>query len=96
MPKFVTKDDNGQAGGRMGSHIILSYFILTLIPHDEKNFLTSSLSLWALRRDALFRKTLLLVDLLTTITIFFNKTCFINKNILEITNKFIPLNQTNF
>ena len=27
---------------------------------------------------------------------FFNKTCFINKNILEITNKFIPSNQTKF
>ena len=32
----------------------------------------------------------------TTITILFNKTYFVNKNILEITNKFIPLNQTNF
>ena len=27
---------------------------------------------------------------------FFNKTYFINKNILEITNKFISSNQTNF
>ena len=27
---------------------------------------------------------------------FFNKTCFINKNILEIINKFIPSNQTKF
>ena len=34
-------------------------------------------------------KTLLLVNLPTIITIFFNKTCFVNKNILEITNKFI-------
>ena len=27
---------------------------------------------------------------------FFNKTCFVNKNILEITNKLILSNQTNF
>ena len=40
--------------------------------------------------------TLLLVNLSTTITIVFNKIYFINKNILEITNKFIPSNQTNF
>ena len=47
-------------------------------------------------RPAPSRKTLLLVNLPTTITIVFNKTCFVNKNILEITNKFIPSNQTNF
>ena len=41
-------------------------------------------------------KTLLLVNLLTFITIFFNKIRFVNKNILEITNKFIPSYQTNF
>ena len=28
--------------------------------------------------------------------LFFNKTYLINKNIFEITNKFIPSNQTNF
>ena len=37
-------------------------------------------------------KTLLLINLATTIAIVFNKTCFINKNILEIKNKFIPSN----
>ena len=42
------------------------------------------------------RKTLLLVNLPTIITIFFNKTYFVSKNILEITNKFILSNQTNF
>ena len=31
-----------------------------------------------------------------TITIFFNKLCFINENILEITTKFISSNQTIF
>ena len=44
----------------------------------------------------LFRKTLFLVNLTTTITIVFNKTCIVNKNILEITNKFISSYQTNF
>ena len=75
------------------SHIILSYFVLA---HDEENFLLSFLSLRVPRRGAPSRKTLFLVDLLTIITIFFNKTCFINKNILKITNKFIPSNQINF
>ena len=32
----------------------------------------------------------------TTSTIFFNETYFINKNIPEITTKFIPSNQINF
>ena len=44
----------------------------------------------------LFRKTLFLVNLTTAITIVFNKTCIVNKNILEITNKFISSYQTNF
>ena len=42
------------------------------------------------------RKTLLLVNLPTIITIVFNKTYFVSKNILEIKNKFILSNQTNF
>ena len=41
-------------------------------------------------------KTLFLVNLPTTITIVFNKTYFITKNIFEITNKFIPSNQSNY
>ena len=65
-------------------------------PYDEKNFLIPSLSLGASQSLVLFRKTLLLVNLPTTITIIFNKTCFFNKNKIEITNKFIPSNQTNF
>ena len=66
------------------------------VPHDEKNFLTPSPPLRATRIPTLFRKILLLVNLPTTITIVFNKTCFVNKNIFEITNKFISSNQTNF
>ena len=58
-------------------------------PHDEKNFLALSSSFGAPRIPVPLRKTLLLVDFPTTITIFFNKTWFINKNILKITNKFI-------
>ena len=64
--------------------------------HDGENFLALSLPLEPLQNPALPRKTLLLVNLPTTITIVFNKTCFVNKNILKITNNFIPSNQTNF
>ena len=44
------------------------------------------------RSPTLPRKTLFLVNLPTTVAIVFNKTCFVNKNILEIKNKFIPSN----
>ena len=64
--------------------------------HDGENFLTPSLPLGAPRRPTPPHKTLLLVNLPSTITIVFNKTCFVSKNILEITNKLIPSNQTNF
>ena len=64
--------------------------------HDGENFLTSSLLFGAPQSPAPPRKTLLLINLPTTITIVFNKTYFVNKNILKITNKFIPSNQINF
>ena len=78
-----------------------AWFYLTLFPphptsHDRENFLAPSPPLGAPRSPTPPRKALLLVNLPTTITIVFNKTYFINKNILEITNKFIPSNQTNF
>ena len=57
-----------------------------------KNFLAPSLPLGASWSPVPPHKTLLFVDLTTTITNFFNKTCFIYKHILEITNKFIPSN----
>ena len=60
--------------------------------HVGKSFLAPSLPLGALWSPAPSHKTLRLVDLSTTITNFFNKTHFINKNILEITNKFISSN----
>ena len=58
--------------------------------------LISSLPLRVLRSLVTTRKTLLLVNLLKTIIIVINKICFANKNILEITNKFIPSNQIIF
>ena len=76
------------------SHIIFSYPILVL--YYRENFLTPSSPLGVLQSPVPPRKTLLLVNLSTTIKIVFNKTNFINKNIFEITNKFIPSNQTNF
>ena len=74
-------------------------FILShprLAPHDKENFLTPFLPLRALQSPAPPHKTLLRVNLPITITIFFNKTCFVNKNILKITKNFIPSNQTYF
>ena len=59
-------------------------------PYDGKNFLIPSLSLGASQSLVLLRKTLFLVNLSTIITIIFNKTCFFNKNKIEIINKFIP------
>ena len=64
--------------------------------HDGKFFFAPSPPLWALRSPTPPRKILLLVNLPPTITIVFNKTYFVSKNILEIINKFIPSNQTNF
>ena len=67
-------------------------------PHDGKNFPAQSPPLGPLWSPTPPSKTLLLVNLPTTITIFFffYETYFVSKNILEITNKFIPSNQTNF
>ena len=73
-----------------------TWFCFTQSLHDGKNFLTLSPSLRALQSPISFCKTLLLINLSTTITIVFNKIYFVNKNILKITNKFIPSNQTNF
>ena len=66
------------------------------VSHDGKFFFAPSLPLGAPQSLASPRKTQLLVNFPTTIIIIFNKTCFLNKNKIEITNKFIPSNQTNF
>ena len=66
-------------------------------PHDRENFLPHPRPLRP--RTAPFHpvKLYFLLIFPTTITVFSNKmTCFNNKNILEIINKFILSNQTNF
>ena len=62
-------------------------------PHDGKNFLTPTVSLGAPPHPV---KLYFLLICPTISTIFFNETYFINKNILEITTKFILSNQFNF
>ena len=63
-----------------------SFVLFHLWPasHDKENFLVHPVKLY------------FFVNLSRTITIVFNKTSFVNKNIFEITNKSIPSNQTNF
>ena len=65
-------------------------------PHDKKNFLALSPPLRASWNPAPPRKTLHFVNLPTIIAIIYKKTYFISKNVLEIKNKFIPSNSTNF
>ena len=60
--------------------------------HDGENFLASSPTLRALRSLAPPRKILFFVNLPHNLYNFLNETYFINKNILEITIKFIPEN----
>ena len=69
--------------------MILSYPIPTLPCMTWKFFLPHL-------RPLEPHKTLILVNFSTTITVVFNKTYFVNKNILEIAKKFILSNQTNF
>ena len=64
--------------------------------HNGKNLLTPFPLLGAPQSPTPSHKILILVNLPTTITIDYSKTCFVNKNILKITNKFIASNQTNF
>ena len=64
--------------------------------HDGENFLTPSQPLGAPRNPAPPHKTLLFVNFPYNQYNFFNETYFINENILKITTKFIPSNQTNF
>ena len=66
------------------------------VPYNGKNFLTSSPPLGAPQSPTSPCKTLLFVNLPQNQYNFFNETYFINKNILEITTKYIPSNQINF
>ena len=61
-------------------------------PHERGKFLTPSPPFGALRSPAPSRKTLLFVNFSYNYSNFFNETYFINKNIFEITTKFIPSN----
>ena len=76
------------------SSFVLSHPYPTL--HIGKNFLAPSPLLGALQRPAPPRKILFFVNFPYNQYTFFNETYFINKNILEITTKFIPSNQINF
>ena len=93
-----TRDGNGRGGSEgWGLHLRPAWFCLIssrLASHDKENFLAPFPPLRALWSLAPPCKTL--AHLPITITIVFNKTCFVNKYILEITNNFISSNQTNF
>ena len=86
----------GSEGWGLRPRMVLSYPILTPPHMMGKFFFPHPYPLGLHEAPPPPRKTLFLVNLSTTITIVFNKTFFINKNILEITNEFIPSNQTNF
>ena len=90
----------GGTGSKDGVFVLAPHdFVLPhprLTPHDGENFPTPSLPLGAPRNPTLSRKTLLFVNLPYNQYNFFNETYFINKNIFEITTKFIPSNQINF
>ena len=75
-----------------------AWFCLTSSPPHmtEKIFLPHPRILGPRKTPSPSCKTLLFVNLPITITIVFNQTCFVNKNILEITNKFILSNQFSF
>ena len=67
-----------------------------LTPYDKKIFLTHPHLLGPKKILPYLVKLYFLLICPTIIIIFFNKICFFNKNILEITTKFIPSNQTIF
>ena len=92
------RDGNGVGWSqRMGSssppRMVLSYPIPALPHMTGKTFSPHSRPLGP--REALSHpiKLYFLLICPTTSTVFFNETYFINKNILEITTKFIPSNQ---
>ena len=90
----------GQGGAKDGVFTLAPHgFVLPhpySAPHNMENFVTPSPPLGPHEALTYLVKLYFLLIFLTTITIFFNKTYFINKNILEITTKFILSNQTKF
>ena len=90
---ILLRDGNGVGrDGKMGSSLlppmVLSWVLTHSLPasHDGKNFLTPSHLL----------KLYFLLICPQLLSFFLIKPYFFNKNILEITTKFIPLHQTNF
>ena len=94
--------DGNRAGQarRMGSssppRMVLSCFIPVPARMTRKTFSPHPCLLGPSEAPPHLVKLYFLLICPTTSTIFFNETYFIYKNILEITTKFIPLNQINF
>ena len=96
-----TRDGNGaRRGQRMGysspPRMVLSCFIPVPARMTRKTFSPHPCLLGPSEAPLHLVKLYFLLICPTTSTIFFNETYFIYKNILEITTKFIPLNQINF
>ena len=86
----------GGAGLKDGVFALPQDFVLLhsrSVPHDTENFLPYLRPLGPCEVPSHFVKFYFLLICLTISTNFFNKTYFINKNIFEITTKFIPSNQ---
>ena len=87
----------GGAGLKDGVFALVPQDFVLLHPrplsHDTENFLPHLRPLGPCEVPSYFVKLYFLLICLTISTNFFNKTYFINKNILEITTKFIPSNQ---
>ena len=99
--RATVSDGNGaRRGRRMGSssppRMVLSCPILAPPRMTGKTFPPHPRPLGPREAPPHSIKLYFLIICPTTSTIFFNETYFIDKNILEITTKFIPSNQINF
>ena len=87
----------GGAGPKDGVFALVPQDFVLLHPrplsHDTENFLLHLRPLGPCEASSHLVKLYFLLICLTISTNFFNETYFINKNILEITTKFIPSNQ---
>ena len=90
------RDGNG-AGLKDGVFALVPQDFVLLhprpVPHDTENFLLHLRPLGPCEVPSHLVKLYFLLICLTISTNFFNENYFINKNILEITTKFIPSNQ---
>ena len=98
QPKIKTtgeRREKREVRNERGKFLVPSLPCPTL--HDGENFLPHPRPLGSHKTLPHPVKLYFMLIFPTTITIFSNKmTCFNNKNILEIINKFILSNQTNF